>query len=85
MQKTQSRLLNSAAADPLTIASQAQSTAGAIVAPQSYPSLSNVFGDALNSVATAQRPNAYSNNPWYSPYANIPPAPIGGGSAVQAT
>jgi hypothetical protein len=54
------------------------------------PALSNVLGDALNSLATAQSANMYGKNPYYfgggSPYANIPPAPIGGGgSAVQAT
>jgi hypothetical protein len=39
------------AVDPLTMASQAQNTAGAIVAPQSYPTLGSVFSGALQPVA----------------------------------
>jgi hypothetical protein len=35
--------LNASAADPLATASQAQSQAGAIVSPQSYPTLTDVF------------------------------------------
>ena len=72
--------MNAATADPLTMASQAQSQAGAIVAPQAYPTLSNVFADGLSSVATAQKANANSMNPSYSmgvPQSN-PGAPTSG-------
>ena len=58
--KSQLYTQNAAAADPYSMGTQAQAAAGAVVAPQSYPSLSNVFGDALSSVATASRANANS-------------------------
>lgn len=45
------------AADPLAAASEAQATAGTIVAPQSVPSLSGVFASALQPLATAQKVN----------------------------
>lgn len=41
------------AVDPLSFASQAQQSAGAIVAPQSYPTLGSVFGAALSPLASA--------------------------------
>lgn len=47
--------MNASAADPTSSAQQAQAAAGAIVAPQSYPALSDVFGNALGSVATTQK------------------------------
>jgi hypothetical protein len=55
--------LNAAAADPETMATNAQATAGAIVAPQSYPNLSDIFGGVLSGVATASKANANSMNP----------------------
>jgi 3-polyprenyl-4-hydroxybenzoate decarboxylase len=45
------------AADPLAAASEAQATAGTIVAPQSVPTLSGVFASALQPLATAQKVN----------------------------
>lgn len=54
---------NTAAADPLAAASQAQASAGSIVAPQSVPSLSNVFAGALQPVATAAKVNGSSLYP----------------------
>lgn len=45
------------AADPLAAASEAQATAGTIVAPQSIPSMSGVFASALQPFATAQKVN----------------------------
>jgi hypothetical protein len=55
--------LNASAADPLTSASRAQSEAGAIVSPQSYPTLTDVFAGALAPFATGVRTNAQSQNP----------------------
>jgi hypothetical protein len=72
---------NNATADPLTMASQAQSQSGAIVAPQSYPTLGNVFADGLNSVATATKANSQSMTPYFTPTQNSAPSG-GGGSAV---
>jgi hypothetical protein len=45
------------AADPLAAASEAQATAGTIVAPQSVPTMSGVFASALQPFATAQKVN----------------------------
>jgi hypothetical protein len=81
--------LNAAAADPLTMATQAQSTAGALVSPQSYPTMANVFGDALGSVATGA--SAYVNRGPYAGYGGYPyggygptlTAPIGGGGSAM--
>jgi hypothetical protein len=61
--KTNLYTMNANAADPLTTAAQAQASAGAIVAPQSYPTLSNVFGDALSPFATANKTNSQSMTP----------------------
>jgi hypothetical protein len=55
--KTSLYTQNQNAADPLAAASQAQATAGTIVAPQSIPSLSGVFASALQPLATAQKVN----------------------------
>lgn len=77
--------LNTQAADPLTVASEAQSTAGSIVSPQSYPQLSNVFGDALSGVATAAKTNATAKNPISNQLSNWF-APLGsGGSSVVSS
>lgn len=54
---------NAAAADPLAAASSAQATAGSIVAPQSAPTLSNVFAGVLQPFATAQKVNSQSLYP----------------------
>lgn len=72
---------NSAAADPLTMASQAQAQAGALVAPQAYPTLSNIFADGLSSFATANKTNAQSMSPW-SWNGGGSTAPAGTGSAI---
>jgi hypothetical protein len=45
------------AVDPLSFASQAQQSAGAIVAPTSYPTLSSVFASALQPAASAATAN----------------------------
>lgn len=80
--------LNEQTADPLTMATQAQASSGAIVAPQAYPQLSNVFGDALNSAAVGMRANAGSMSPYYGYGMGAAPggyAPIGGaGSSSQS-
>jgi hypothetical protein len=54
---------NQNAADPLAAASEAQATAGTIVAPQSVPTLSGVFASALQPLATAQKVNNSSLYP----------------------
>jgi hypothetical protein len=69
---------NAAAADPLAAATSAQATAGAIVAPSSMPTMSNVFAGALAPFATAQKVNAsslYPNQSFTAPLS-------GGGSSV---
>jgi hypothetical protein len=53
--KTNLYSVNASAADPLTSASRAQSEAGAIVSPQSYPTLTDVCAGALAPFATAAR------------------------------
>jgi len=79
--KSQLYTQNAAAADPELMAAQAQAASGAVVAPSSYPSLSNVFGDALNSVATASRANANSMYPYQG--FSFSTAPISGtGSGI---
>ena len=84
--KTNLYNMNASAADPLTSASQAQQSAGAIVSPQSYPGLGNVFGDAVSAVDSFGRTNSKSPNPIFGgPNAQQPngTAPIGGaGSGV---
>ncbi len=65
--KTTLYSMNANAADPASAAAQAQAASGAIVAPQSYPTLSNVFGDALGSVATTAKANNNSLYPASSP------------------
>lgn len=72
---------NQNVADPLTMATQAQSQAGALVAPQSYGNLSNVFADGLSSFSTANKANAQSMNPW-AWNGGQSQAPSGQGSAV---
>lgn len=73
---------NAAVADPLTMATQAQAQSGAIVSPQSYPTLSNVFADGLSSFATANKTNSQSMNPWSWNGGSSPNVPSGNGSAV---
>lgn len=70
--KTNLYSMNANAADPAQAGAQAQEASGAIVAPQSYPTLSNVFGDALSGVATATKANQQSMNAvplssWFAP------------------
>lgn len=73
---------NTAAADPLAAASQAQAATGAIVAPSSVPTMSNVFAGALAPFATAAKVNGQS----LTPTANVNyTAPVSGnGSGVFA-
>lgn len=70
------------AADPLAMAAQAQAQAGALVSPQSYPSLSNVFADGLSGFATANKANAGSMNPAPWNTGNGPPLASGNGSGI---
>ena len=72
---------NTAAADPLAAASQAQAGAGAIVSPQSVPTMSNVFAGALAPFATAAKVNGASMYPTTAvPNFN---APISGNGSAQ--
>ncbi len=71
---------NAAAADPLQAASSAQAGAGAIVAPQSMPTMSNVFAGALAPFATAAKVNGQSLTPTTSQMFNAPVS--GNGSGV---
>jgi hypothetical protein len=58
--------MNASAADPTAAASQAQAQAGAIVSPQSYPTLTDVFAGALAPFAAAAKSNAGSFNPIFA-------------------
>jgi hypothetical protein len=67
------------------MASQAQAQAGALVSPQSYPTLSNVFADGLSGFATANKANKESASsanvwPWNRPQTDT--APSGQGTAI---
>lgn len=71
--KTGLYTMNQSAADPLMAQTQATAATGALVAPQNYPSLGNVFGSVLSPLQSAQKANAGS--PYYqSPYASGPNA-----------
>lgn len=70
---------NTAAADPLAAASQAQAGAGSIVAPQSVPTMSNVFAGALAPFATAAKVNNQSLTPTTSQNFNAPISGQGSG------
>lgn len=78
--KTNLYNLNTTAADPSTMASQAQNTAGAIVAPQAYPTLGDVFGGVLAPVAAAAKTNQTSMNPFTGKNFFAPTS--GNGSAI---
>jgi hypothetical protein len=54
---------NIAAADPLAAATSAEATSRAIVAPQSQPSLGDVFSGVLSPLATASKTNSQSLYP----------------------
>jgi hypothetical protein len=70
------------AVNPLQMAQDAQGSASAIVAPQSYPTLGNVFSDALGPVAGAVKTQSQATNQ-YAPSNGL--APIGGqGSAAYS-
>lgn len=80
--KTGLYTMNQSAADPLMAQSQATAATGALVAPQNYPSLGNVFQGVLGPLASAQKTNAGS--PYYqNPNGNSNwSAPIGGGNSI---
>lgn len=74
---------NTATADPLTMAAQVQAQSGALVAPQPSPTLSNVFADGLSSLATTNKANSQSMNPYpWNQSGTTSQAPSGNGSAV---
>lgn len=73
---------NTAAADPLAAASEAQAGAGSIVAPSSVPTMSNVFAGALQPFATAQKVNQQSMYPNSVSTASLSAPLSGSGSAV---
>jgi hypothetical protein len=84
--KTNLYSMNANAADPLAAAVQSQAQAGAIVAPQAYPTLSNTFASVLSPFASAFKTNSQSTNPIYNaPNANPNAAPpSGNGSAIYS-
>jgi hypothetical protein len=73
--------MNATAANPSLAASEATADSTALVAPQAYPTLSNVFGSVLSPIASATK--AYNGS-----VANLTPYPTqttptsGNGSAV---
>lgn len=71
---------NENAADPLAAASQAQATAGTLVAPQSVPTMSGVFSSALAPFATAAKTNSASMFPQSLPNMNAPLSGNGSGA-----
>lgn len=72
------------ATDPLSMATQAQASAGSIVAPQSYPSMANVFGDVLSPLASGLKTSSQSTSGGGigGAFQNFF-APTGGGSQVN--
>ena len=60
--------MNAAAANPSMAATQAQAASGALVAPQAYPTLANVFGSVLSPIASATK--AYTGGMNYTPTSN---------------
>jgi hypothetical protein len=75
------------ATDPLSLATQAQASAGSIVAPQSYPGIGNVFGDVLSPLAGGLRTSSQStgNNNAGSVASSLSNffAPVGGNSRMS--
>jgi hypothetical protein len=72
--------MNQASADPSASATQAQAQAGALVAPQSYPTLSNMFSAALAPAASATKA---ATNSLYAPAAIGPTASAPSSSAAS--
>lgn len=73
--------MNAQAADPLAAQTSATAATGALVPPQNYPSLGNVFGAALSPIASATKAGSGAlynpnNNPLNAP--GFGSAPIGG-------
>jgi hypothetical protein len=62
-QKTGLYSMNAAAADLFAVATLSQAQAGAIVAPQSYPSLANTFSSVLSPFASAFKTNSQAMYP----------------------
>lgn len=62
---TETGLYNMAenAADPYTMAQAAQAQSGAIVSPQSYPTMASYFSDFLTPLAAGVKANQSSANP----------------------
>lgn len=71
------------ATDPLSMATQAQASSGSIVAPQSYPSIANVFGNVLSPIAGGLKTSQQAMNPVYGGSQSNNLAPVGGGSQVS--
>lgn len=70
--KTGLYTLNSAAADPYTVAAQAQAQSGAITAPTSFGPLGNVFAGALQPFAQGVKTNQASMSPTGIPFTQAP-------------
>lgn len=74
--------MNASAADPSAAATQAQASAGSIVSPQSYPTLSNVFGAVLSPFAAAQKSASNSMGGSFVPSGPTASNPSGNGSGM---
>lgn len=72
--------MNASAADPLTAASEAQSSAGALVSPQSYPTMTDIFAGSLAPFASGVKTNSQSMNPFFG--GQQQQGPSGTGSAI---
>lgn len=75
---------NAQTADPLQMSSTAQQTAGALVSPQSYPTLSSVFANALGPVAAGAKTGSASltGYPLYTAPQNAAPMTSSAGNVT---
>lgn len=74
--------MNASAADPSAAATQAQAQAGALVAPQTYPTLGNLFGAVLSPFAAGQKSSSNSMGNNYTPSGPAASNPSGNGSGI---
>lgn len=73
--------MNATAANPNTTATMAQATSGALVAPQAYPTLSNVFASALSPLSNATKSATTGLYGPYTPTTQQTTPTTGSGSA----
>jgi hypothetical protein len=76
--------MNATAADPALAASEAQAQSAALVAPQSYPTLSNVFSSVVSPFAAAAKAGSGSTAPGlFTPLPQPTMPTSGAGSSVS--